>query len=121
MPEIHEKTWRNNWAVKNVLSEIPIAGHFFKKPSLKEAAPGICKESVMYVTSTAAMAIVMFAQEDSMMMDVGHTLLMVAEMAVSMAAGMFVGHVGYNVASSAVEQCFSHNAFQNGQRASLII
>lgn len=102
-----EKTWRDNWAVKNILGEIPIAGHFFRKPSLREAAPGICKESVMYVTSTAAMAIVMFAQEDSMMMDVEHTLLMLAEMAVSMAAGMFAGHVGYNVASSVAVGCFS--------------
>lgn len=107
--------WRNNWAVKNVLSEIPIAGSFFRKPSLKEAASGICKESFMYAGSTAAMAFVMIAQEDEMMMGMGHTLIMVAEMAFAMAGGTFVSHVAYNGISSIAEKvsgCFSSNTQQ---------
>lgn len=100
--------WKNNWFVKNVLSEIPIIGAFFRARSITYAVHQAFKSTVMIVGGSVGMMLHILKIENTDTMGVRMT-----KDTVNMAIGMMAGNVAYNALislASCIYKCWSHHS-----------
>jgi hypothetical protein len=106
---------RNHWFVKNALSEVPIAGHFFRVEKCYDAFYSAGKAVFGLAGGMAAITLMPIPAEESL--EERSTKL-----AVAMACGEAAGKVVYNMSNSAITNfyqcCLKQNtACQEKQRA----
>lgn len=87
-----KKGWRNNWLVKNVLTEIPIIGAIFHSDNIPHVLHHAGKSTAMLVGGTTGMMLDIIKSDEADSMVVGMT-----KATTNMAIGMMAGNVAYNV------------------------
>lgn len=100
--------WKNNWFVKNVLSEIPIVGAFFRTGTITCAIRQAFKSTVMIVGGSVGMMLHILKIENTDTMGVRMT-----KDTVNMAIGMMAGNVAYNALislASSIYKCQCHHS-----------
>lgn len=111
-----EKNWRDNWVVKKILAEAPIIGSFFSKKDWREAfiEAGKCTTSIF--VGGAAMMLTM-PKTSEMHSDEAR----VALAATSMAAGMMVGKVIYNITTEGCGMLYQYYVSKNTRHSSSVL
>jgi len=98
------KTWRDNWFIKNVFSEIPVVGGIFQTAQLGHVASYAVKSSFMLLGGTTVMMLNLLGIDEN-----DNPGVTFAKMTGGMAIGMTAGVVLYNSLFSAgkksVEVC----------------
>lgn len=87
-----QDSWRTHWVVRDVLSELPLAGSFFHTANTRDALYGAAKTTFMLLGSTVAMMYpaLPITKTDNMAEEMGKMLL-------NMVLGMTLAMVMFNL------------------------
>ena len=97
----HERTWRDNWFIKNILAEIPVIGGFFHTSKPAKALYHAGKSTCMLLGGTTMMMLHVLPIDEND--GFGEKF---AKMTADMVIGMTAGKVLYNTITSAGKWSF---------------
>ncbi|MBY0378056.1 MAG: hypothetical protein K2Q14_00400 [Gammaproteobacteria bacterium] len=92
------QTWRTHWVVKDVLSELPLAGSFFHTANMRDALHGAAKTTFMLLGSTVGMMypVLPITKTDGVAEEMGKMLL-------NMVLGMTLATIMFNLLFSVLK------------------
>ncbi len=104
---LNNTSWRKNWFVINVLSEIPIIGSFFEKDTWALRIHAAAKCAAMLLGGSIGMT------NSFPELNEHHTTEYVLKMTAGMALGMMAGKVAFNTLFSSVKMLHHYTFMQN--------
>lgn len=93
-----QDSWRAHWVVRDVLSELPLAGSFFHTANMRDALHGAAKTTFMLLGSTVGMMYpaLPITKTDDMAEEMGKMLL-------NMVLGMTLATIMFNLLFSVLK------------------
>lgn len=99
-----ENTWRSNWFVRNILSELPIIGAFFHTGNIPRAIHHAAKSTAMIAGGSTAMMLQIIPKDmqDDMTTNITKDI---TNMAIGMTLGSIAVNIVYSTGNTISQKC----------------